>query len=253
MSAPAQIAVASNAGLAVEDLSVQRAQQPIVSRVTFSVAAGEIVAVLGANGAGKTTLLEAIVGAVRARSGAVRFNGRELATLGERSRVFSYLSDAADPPAEASVSALVGLAQRSGQLPIAEAEPLAERLGLGALTGARAGELSRGEKRRLSLYNALCTTRPVVVLDEPLGTFDPLQLLDVLEVLRDRARAGVALLLSVHQMSDAEKIASRVVILDRGRIIAVAALPELRARVGLPEASLEQVFLRLLQERRARS
>jgi ABC-2 type transport system ATP-binding protein len=91
------------------------------------------------------------------------------------------------------------------------------------------------------------------VLDEPLGTFDPLQLLDVIEVLRDRARAGVALLLSVHQLSDAEKIASRVVILDQGRVIAAGTISELRARVALPEASLEQIFLRLLEERRARS
>jgi len=97
------------------------------------------------------------------------------------------------------------------------------------------------------LYGALCAARPVTVLDEPLGVFDPLQLEDVLVVLRARARAGTALLLSVHQMSDAEKIASRVLVLDAGRMVAFGPLAELRARVGRADASLEDIFIALLR------
>src|SRR5207247_2088844 len=88
-----------------------------------------------------------------------------------------------------------------------------DRVSLGR-AGGRAGELAGGERRRVALFAALATGRPVLVLDVPLGVFDPLQLEDVLVVLRARARAGTALLLSVHQMSDAEKIASRVLVLD---------------------------------------
>jgi ABC-2 type transport system ATP-binding protein len=115
------------------------------------------------------------------------------------------------------------------------------------------GELSRGEKRRVSLFAALCTNRPFALLDEPLGTFDPLQLLDVLDVLRECARMGTALLLSAHQMSDAEKIASRILILDQGRVMALGSMTELRAQVARPLASLEEIFLCMLQERHARS
>jgi ABC-2 type transport system ATP-binding protein len=87
----------------------------------------------------------------------------------------------------------------------------------------------------------------VVVLDEPLGTFDPLQLIGVLDLLRERAVAGISLLLSVHQMSDAEKIASRVLILHEGHVLASGTLEELRARAGAPGASLEALFLALLR------
>jgi ABC-type multidrug transport system ATPase subunit len=239
--------------LAVESLSVRRAQRTIVDQVSFALERGEIVAIIGANGAGKTTLLEAVVGATRVHSGRMLFGGQALATLAARARVLSYMPDAAEPPAEVRVSALVQLAKRLGSAPEDKATELAERLGLGAIASVRAGELSRGEKKRVSLFTALCTDRPIVVLDEPLGAFDPLQLLDVLELMRECANGGQALLLSVHQMSDAEKIATRVLILDQGRVVALGTLADLRARVESPDASLEQVFIRLLETQRARA
>ena len=120
---------------------------------------------------------------------------------------------------------------------------------MGRLAAQRAGRLSRGEKRRVALFAALCTARPVVILDEPLATFDPLQLLEVLPVLRERAGAGTALLLSVHQMSDAEKVASQILVLDGGAVVAFGALAALRARVDRSDASLEVVVLELLRGR----
>ena len=186
-------------------------------------------------------------------SGRVLFGDRALASLAEHASVFSYMPDAAEPPAEVRVSTLMRLAQRCGHASDATAQGLAQSLRLEPLASARAGELSRGEKRRVSLFTALCSDRPVVVLDEPLGAFDPLQLLDVLAILRERAREGTSLLLSAHQMTDAEKLASRVLIMDAGRVVAMGSLAELRDRAASPDASLEQVFLRLLEEQRARS
>ena len=115
------------------------------------------------------------------------------------------------------------------------------------LVRERVGRLSRGQKRRVALFGALCTSRPVIVLDEPLATFDPLQLLQVVPVLQERAAAGVALILTVHQMTDAEKIASRVLVLDAGTAIACGTLTELRARAGRMGASLEEIVLDLLR------
>lgn len=244
---------AASGGLAVRGVTVRRAGRTALDRVSFTLARGEIIAVIGANGAGKTTLLEAVVGGVRPDSGSVEFHGQVLRTFAASARVFSFMPDAADPPAEVRVPALIAYAERFGRVPAERARQLAERMGLLGLGSARAGELSRGEKRRVLLFAALCTDRPVVVLDEPLGTFDPLQLLDVLEVLRECARAGTALLLSVHQLSDAEKIAERVLILDQGRMVATGTLAELRAAVARPGASLEEVFLSILKQRHARA
>jgi ABC-2 type transport system ATP-binding protein len=242
-----------NAGLVASDITVRRSGRTILDRVSFTLDRGEIVAVIGANGAGKTTLLESVVGAARADSGRVTYQSHVLRSLRARARVFSFMPDAAEPPTEVRVTALIEYARRFGRVPEPHALQLAERIGLCSLGSARAGALSRGEKRRVSLFGALCTDRPVVVLDEPLGSFDPLQLLDVLQLLRECARAGTALLLSVHQLSDAEKIADRILMLDRGRVAASGSLAELCTQVACPSGSLEQVFLRVLEQRHARA
>jgi ABC-2 type transport system ATP-binding protein len=226
--------------LSVEKLSVVREKRRVLEEVSFSLPPGEILVVVGANGAGKTTLLEATLGFLRA-TGRVSWKGAPLESLADRARVFSYMPDAAEPAAEAAVSTLIAHARRLGGTSDGALE---ERLGLTALRSARSGELSRGEKRRLQLFCALCNSRPVIVLDEPLGTFDPLQLREVLDLLRERAKAGSSLLVSVHQMSDAEKLASRILILHSGRVLAFGTLDELRARSGA--ATLEAVFLALL-------
>jgi ABC-type multidrug transport system ATPase subunit len=243
----------ASGGLAVRGITVRRAGRTVLDRITFALGPGEIIAVIGANGAGKTTLLEAVVGSVRADSGDVEFQARALRNFAARARVFSFMPDNADPPAEVRVSTLIAYAERFGRVSAERTRHLAERMGLFKLGSARAGELSRGEKRRLSLFTALCTDRPVVVLDEPLGTFDPLQLLDVLEVLHECANAGAALLLSVHQLSDAEKLAGRILILDQGRMVASGTLSEMRSQVARSGASLEEVFLAILEQQHARA
>jgi ABC-type multidrug transport system ATPase subunit len=236
-------------GLAVDRVSMERGGRPVLTDVSFALAPGSIVVVVGPNGAGKSSLLEAILGLLPVSGGRVTFDGRTLRNLRARSAVFSYMPDEAEPPSEVSVGTLLAYAERFGRPPGQLADDLAERLGVRRLAGERAGRLSRGQKRRVSLFAALCTSRPVVVLDEPLTTFDPLQLLDVLPVLRDRAAAGSALLLSAHQMTDAERLASRVLVLDGGRVVGFGTLEELQVQVGRHGASLEDVVLELLRAR----
>jgi ABC-2 type transport system ATP-binding protein len=238
--------------LAVEALRVHRGERLVVGDVSFTLERGETLVVVGPNGAGKTSLLEGLLGLVPAE-GRVRYGNEVVHTLASRSSVFSYLPDGAEPAWEVSVSTLVAHAARYGGMERAEVTQLAERLGLAALTSARSGELSRGEKQRLQLFGALCSRRPVVVMDEPLATFDPMQLIEVLAVLRERASSGGSLLLTVHQLSDAEKIASRVLILDGGKALACGSMDTLRHEAGLPGASLEEIFLHLLQGARARA
>ncbi|MBI1818134.1 MAG: ABC transporter ATP-binding protein [Deltaproteobacteria bacterium] len=234
------------AGLIIESVSARRGGWPVLVDVSFEVRPGEIVAVIGPNGAGKTSLLEAVVGVLPLAEGCVRYQGQPIGGFRDRARVFAFMPDAAEPPAEVRVAAFIEHARRSAGSTDAGDELLAA-LTLTPLRSALVGELSRGEKRRLMLFGALCSDRPVVVLDEPLGVFDPLQLIGIVDVLRERARAGVSFLMSIHQMADAEKIASRVVLLDSGRLIAVGTLPDLRAQIACPTAPLEEVFLRILQ------
>ena len=95
------------------------------------------------------------------------------------------------------------------------------------LVGRRAGTLSRGEDKRAWIAWTLGLGRPVAVLDEPFGAFDPIQLDGVLDVVRGEARKGTTVIATVHQMNVAERIADHVVLLSEGRVVAQGAPADL--------------------------
>lgn len=230
------------------DLWLRRGGREVLRGVSLELHAGEVLAIIGPNGAGKTTLLETVAGLRRPDAGTITARGERLAGLPSFARIFSFLLDEAELPEEVSVATLLAHARRCSGSPSTLADSLTAALGLLPLLRARGRELSRGERRRVALFQALCTTRPVVVLDEPLGVFDPRQQRDILRLLKQQAVWGSALLLSVHQMTDAEKLADRCLLLAEGRALACGTLDELRAQAGLPGASLETVFLALLDK-----
>jgi ABC-type multidrug transport system ATPase subunit len=238
--------------LELEHIAAIRSGRRVLDDVTLSVAPGEIVAVIGPNGAGKTSLLEAAVGALPLTAGRVRIAGRSIAGLKELARWLYFLAGESEPPAEVPVDTLLDHACAAPGADRRLAADLTKRLGLRKLGGAAAGALSRGERRRVLLFAALVSARPFLLLDEPTGVFDPLQLLDVMALLRECAGRGTGLLLTVHQMSDAEALASRVLLLDEGRALACDTLEGLRAQAGLDAgAPLQQVFLALLRKQRS--
>jgi ABC-2 type transport system ATP-binding protein len=226
--------------LEVAALTARAGGREVLSAVTFDVAVGEIVAVVGPNGAGKTTLLECIVG-LRPSTGSVRFDGRALRTWSDRARMLAYMPDELVLPSETSVRLALGIAARSA---------FAARLGIVDLLAVRGNELSRGEQKRCQLCAALDLDRPVIVLDEPLGAFDPRQLRALLPLLREAATAR-AIVLTVHQMRSAELVADRIVLLAGGRLVAAGTVAELRAQAGLDDAPFDDVFLALLDGTRA--
>ena len=233
--------------LCLTNLTVQRGRVPVLEDVSLKLETGEIVAVIGPNGAGKTTLLDAALGSVPLARGRVAIDSQPVRAFAQRARAFAYLAAEAEPAFELRVDRFVRWAG-------AQAEPgwtalLRQRLGIAALGRAPAAALSRGERRRLLLYEALSSGKPFLLLDEPTGVFDPLQLLDVVSVFRAAAERGAGMLVSVHQMSDAEAIASRILILSRGRQLALGTLSELRASAGLGStASLHDIFLALIRK-----
>jgi ABC-type multidrug transport system ATPase subunit len=238
----------SPAGLALRGISVIRSGARVLDSVTVSVARSEIVVVIGPNGAGKTTLLEAAAGSVPLASGEVLIAGHPPRSFAARARAMGFLLGEAEPPAEARVRTLL---DQPG-IDAAWARELEGRLGLTALRGARAGTLSRGERRRLLLFEALAQGKPLLLLDEPTGVFDPLQLVDVVALFHAAAQRGAGLLVTVHQMSDAEALGSRIVILNRGRVVAAGTLDELRDRAALTGTSrLQEVFVALLRREQA--
>jgi ABC-type multidrug transport system ATPase subunit len=123
--------------------------------------------------------------------------------------------------------------------------PLCERLCVRPLLSRRASELSRGELKRAQLCASLLEDKPVLLLDEPFAAFDPRQLRALLPTFRDAVRDRLTLV-TVHQMSTAELIASRILLLAEGEVVAFGSPTQLRALVNMAAAPFEDVFLALL-------
>jgi ABC-type multidrug transport system ATPase subunit len=118
-------------------------------------------------------------------------------------------------------------------------------LGLAPVLRKRVLALSKGYGRRLMLALALLTPHPLLLMDEPFDGFDLRQTRDMMAVLRRTASGGRTLLLSIHQLRDAQEVCDRFALLADGRICGIGTLDELRARTGRPTATLEDIFLAL--------
>jgi ABC-type multidrug transport system ATPase subunit len=226
---------------------VRAGSRTLIDGVSFEASPGEVVAIIGPNGAGKTTLLEAILGLRRADCANVTLGAEALDTFSKRARAFAYVPDAPELASELDVRGVVEhaleLRARDGAL----VERLREAFGVSPLLDMPCGVLSRGERQRVALYCALAVDRPVVVLDEPFNAFDPLQLREVLAAVRRVAEAGSAIVTTIHQLGDAEKIAGRLLLLAGGRRVAWGDLASLRREAGVLGGSLEDVFVALLE------
>jgi ABC-type multidrug transport system ATPase subunit len=211
---------------------------------SFDLRAGELLGLIGPNGAGKTTLLECAAGVRHADAGTVAL-GDALLTPHERKRVLFYLADGVRPWPDQRVAWILefvdslfgGSGGVRGELVVA--------LRLGALLEKRAGALSKGERKRTLVALGLLTPQPFLLLDEPFDGLDLRQARDVAAVLRAHASRGRGLCLSIHQLADAARLCDRLVLLADGRAAGEGTLEELRARAGLAEGGIEEVFLGL--------
>jgi ABC-2 type transport system ATP-binding protein len=236
--------------IAVRELVVRFGSQPAVDGVSFDVAAGQVMALLGPNGAGKTTIVETIEGYRSPDEGTVRVLGSDPVT--SRSGLthrWGVMPQAPGLPMGLTVGEVVELyAALHGSRERTDA--IVDATGLGSLRRRRWRKLSGGEQQRVSLALALCGGSEVLLLDEPTAAVDAAGRERILELITDRASAGAAVLITTHRFDDVERVADRVVIIDRGRTVAAGTLADLtstndriefRARPGLDRANLRVV------------
>ncbi|MEU6245173.1 ABC transporter ATP-binding protein [Streptomyces sp. NPDC047024] len=200
-----------------------------VRGITFSVARGEIFALLGTNGAGKTSTVELLEGLARPDGGRVRVFGhdphRERAAVRPRTGVM--LQEGGFPgDLTVAETARMWAGCTSGARPEAEA---LERVGLAGKSGVRVKQLSGGERRRLDLALALLGDPEVLFLDEPTTGLDAEGRRDTWELVRDLRDAGTTVLLTTHYLHEAEDLADRLAILHEGRIAASGTPAEVTA------------------------
>jgi ABC-2 type transport system ATP-binding protein len=216
----------------VDGLVVRYGDTTAVDGTSFHVDAGEVVALLGPNGAGKTTTVETLEGYRRPSAGRVRVLGldpvADAAAL--RPRIGVMLQAGGIYPGIRPDEALRLFAAYYASP--ADPEALLDRVGLRAVAGSTWRRLSGGEQQRLSLALALVGRPEVAFLDEPTAGVDPGGRQVVRRLVAELRDQGVAVLLTTHELEEAERSADRVVIIDRGRVVAAGTPAELMTSGG---------------------
>ena len=230
--------------LTVSRLNKQFGARRVLKDVTFSVRRGEVLGLIGPNGAGKTTLLECLAGLLPSQSVSLKSGGKFLQKEDHR-RVLFYIPDGIFPWAEQTVKWTLRFFEKLYGQPEGKLRAMMSPLRLTEIEDARLSTLSKGERKRTLLALGLLTSQPLLLLDEPFDGLDLRQTKDVMKMLREVAEKGRTLLLSIHQLVDAERVCDRFVLLNDGVVAAVGTLDELRATANLNQGDLEDIFLAL--------
>ena len=220
-----------------------------VDDVSFVAPAGEITGLLGPNGAGKTTLLRMLATLVVADAGRATIDGRDVvADRAQVRRRLGVLSDARGLYPRLSgreniayYAALHGLdgAERERRI-----DRLVDELGLADVAKRRAQGYSQGERMKVAIARALVHDPDTILLDEPTNGLDIMSVRALREQLRRLRASGKTLLFSSHVMQEVAALCDRIVILGRGRVVAIGTAPELMDQARA--ASLEDAFVTLL-------
>jgi len=228
-------------------------QRPAVDNLDLRVRQGEFYALLGPNGAGKTTTLRIVAGLMRPDSGEVSIFGIDaLKDPIAAKRITAWVSD--EPMIYDKLSPTEYLAFVAGlwgvDPAVAEkrADELLNWLELRPHAHERCEDFSKGMRQKVALAGALVHDPKLIILDEPLTGLDARAARLVKDALLVRVRQGCTVIMTTHILEVAERMAERIGVISRGRLIAEGTLDELRQQSGASNTSLEDVFLTLVAE-----
>lgn len=205
----------------IRNLSKYYGQIKALDQVTLSIPKGSIFGYLGPNGAGKTTTMKILLGLLRYSYGSVKIFGQEVKENSvELKKKVGFLPDAELPNSDSIIRFLTMTCKMN------DIENRKERisevltqLGLSKLHTRKIGNLSKGQKQRVGIANALITDPELLVLDEPNNGLDPLARIRVLSILEELAKDGKTILLSSHIVGEVDKIATDIAIIHHGKIV----------------------------------
>ena len=221
-----------------------------VNNVSFDVYGGEVFGFLGPNGAGKTTTIKMIVGLLQPTSGAVKVAGYDVQTQSMRAKAScGYVPDTPNLYAKLTGRELLRFVSDLYNL---DRDQVAHRIDellrmfdLAAAADDTVDSYSHGMQQKTSLAAALMHDPKVLVLDEPTVGLDPKSARLIKDILRQLADRGAAVMLSTHILEIAERMCDRIGIINKGQLIAVGTMEELRTLDKTGQTSLEDIFLGL--------
>lgn len=239
--------------LAVDQLRKYYRTTLAVDGVSFSVSDGEILGLLGPNGAGKTTILRSIAGIIQPTSGSIAVAGHDLATDEQAAkRSLAFVPETPNPFEMLTVYEhlrFIAMAYDTLEKFDERTDSLLEKFDLDEKRNELVATLSKGMKQKLAVACAFIHEAQVVLFDEPLIGIDPKGARELKNMMLGAKSSGCSILVSTHMLDTAERLCDRILIIDRGKVVAEGTLGELheRAQMGA-DATLEDMFLKLTEE-----
>ncbi|NOY55186.1 MAG: ABC transporter ATP-binding protein [Actinobacteria bacterium] len=223
----------SEPAIRVEGIGYSYDGQLAVDDIGFTVAPGEILGFLGPNGAGKSTTIKMLTGQLKPQTGTITILGMSMPT--RATEIQARIGVAFEEKnLYGNMSARENLIFFGRLFGIAnlDADSLLRRVDLADRGGDRVAEFSKGMKQRLMIARVLINTPDVLFLDEPTDGLDPVSSQSIRQVIREEALRGAAVLLTTHDMTEADKLSDRVAFIDEGRILVTDTPENLKQTYG---------------------
>ena len=233
----------------VDGLTIHYGKRVAVDDLSFELAGGEITLLLGPNGAGKSTTLAAMAGAIVASTGTVTVAGEDLATAPRSARKKVGFAD--QPPALYeffTVVEHVGFVAEARGADASAAEAVLAQLGLSKIAQRPCRELSFGMRQRVGLAAALVGPIELALLDETLNGLDPHASRSARSTLRATAERGAAVLMSTHLLGVAERMCDRILVMDKGKLVADRRGDEVRDLLAQGPSAVEDLYVSLIAD-----
>ena len=233
----------------VDQLTIHYGKRVAVDGLTLALDAGQIALMLGPNGAGKSTTLSALAGAIVPTAGTITIAGQDAARAPRSARARVGFAD--QPPAlydYFTVAEHVGFVAEARGAARADAVAVLEQLGLARIVDRPCRELSFGMRQRVGLAAALVGPVELVLLDETLNGLDPHAIRSARATLRAAADRGAAILMSTHLLGVAERMCDRILLMDKGKLVADKRGAELAALIQGGPSAVEDFYVSLIAD-----
>lgn len=237
----------------LENLSKRYGNFLAVNNLSISIPQGEIFAFLGVNGAGKTTTIRMMTGILKPSAGKIRLGGLDIeVTPSAAKRITGYIPDRPYIYQKLTGREFLYFVADLYAVPNKEADQridgLLDEFGLTSWENELVESYSHGMKQRLATCAGLIHNPKILIVDEPMVGLDPRGARFLKDSFRRYAEQGMTIFLSTHSLNVAEEVANRMAIIQRGEIIAIGTLSEIKAQSGNFEGGLEPLFLQLTEE-----
>ncbi|KGR75774.1 ABC transporter ATP-binding protein [Ureibacillus sinduriensis] len=239
--------------LQLTDVTGGYTRKPVIKELSFTIGEGELVGLIGLNGAGKSTTIKHIIGTLLPQKGEIRLNGVTLSEdLDKYRSSFSYipetpvLYDELTLREHLELTAMAyGIDEQTLQL---RSQSLLKEFRMEKRLNWFPSHFSKGMRQKVMIMCAFLVNPQLYIIDEPFVGLDPLGIQSLLEQMDEKKKDGASILMSTHILSTAEKHCDRIILLHEGRVRAQGTMDDLRGAFGMPNATLDDLYIAMTKE-----